>query len=95
MTEAAERVAVQIAALLVILGFVSSFVLWTIDTASASGEALFALYMSADLISFAMISYVYRVTKEGDGISRIWTFVGLFLLLVLIGAGFAYASPPY
>ena len=95
MREVPERMALQVAGLLVILGFVSSFVLWTIDTASASGEALFALYMSMDLVSFAMISYVYRGTKRGEGISRVWMIVGFCLLLVLVGAGFAYASPPY
>lgn len=95
MREVPDRVALQISGLLVILGFVSSFMLWTIDTASASGEALFALYMSMDLVSFAMISYVYRVSKRGDGISRIWMIVGFCLLLVLVSAGFAYGSPPY
>lgn len=95
MKELAERIGVRITGLLVILGFVSSFVLWTINTASSSGESLFALYMSVDLIAFAMIAYVYRVAKSGDDMSRVWMITGFCLMIVLIGAGFAYGGPQY
>src|ERR1035437_2387033 len=66
MTELAERMAVSVVGLLVLVGFATSYLLWTIDTASPSGESLFALYLSMDLIAFAMITYVYRLTKLGD-----------------------------
>lgn len=95
MTEVAEKLAVRIASLLVFVGFASSFVLWTLDTAYASGELLFALYLSMDLISFAMIAYVYRTAKAGDAISRIWMVIGFCVLLALITVGFVYANPPY
>jgi len=88
MTEQTERIAVRIVGLLVIVGFASSVVLWTIDTSLASGESLFAVYLSIDLISFAMISYVYRVTKTGDAIGRIPLLAGCSLLLLLLAAGF-------
>jgi hypothetical protein len=77
VTEQTERVAVRIV------------VLWTIDTSLASGESLFAIYLSIDLIAFAMISYVYRVTKTGDSIGRIPLLAGCILLLLLLAAGFA------
>ena len=89
MTDQSERMAVRIVFLLVIIGFASSLVLWTIDTALASGEFLFAVYLSIDLISFAMISYVYRVTKTGDSIGRIPLLAGCILLVGLLIAGFA------
>lgn len=89
MTEQSERVAVAIIFLLVIIGIASSAVLWTIDTALASGESLFAVYLSIDLISFAMISHVYRVTKTGDNIGRIPLLGGCALLFALLIAGFA------
>lgn len=88
MTEQSERMAVRIVFLLVIVGFASSLVLWTIDTSLASGESLFAVYLSIDLISFAMISYVYRVTKTGDSIGRIPVLAGCVLLVALLVAGF-------
>jgi len=89
VTEQTERTAVRIVALLVVVSFASSAVLWTIDTSLASGESLFAIYLSIDLISFAMISYVYRVTKIGDNIGRIPLIAGGALLLLLFAAGFA------
>jgi hypothetical protein len=89
MTEETERIAVRIVGLLVVVGFASSAVLWTIDTSLSSGESLFAVYLSIDLIAFAMISYVYRVTKTGDSIGRIPLLAGSVLLLALLAAGFA------
>jgi len=93
--EKAEQAELKITGLLVVIGFVSSFVLWTIDTASSSGETLFALYMSIDLISFAMIAYVYRVTTGGEPVERLWMLVGICLILVMVVAGFVYGGPPY
>jgi hypothetical protein len=88
VTEQSERVAVRLVFLLVIVGFASSLVLWTIDTSLASGESLFAVYLSIDLISFAMISYLYRVTKTGDSIGRIPVLAGCVLLVAFLVAGF-------
>lgn len=89
VSEQAEQIAVRIVGLLVIVALASSVVLWTIDTSLASGESLFAVYLSIDLISFAMISYIYRVTKTGDRIGRIPLLVGSVTLLLLLAAGFA------
>jgi hypothetical protein len=89
MTELDEQMGVLIVGLLVIVGFASAFVLWTTDTSLASGESLFAVYLSIDLIAFAMISYIYRVTKTGDPLRRIPLIVGSSLLLFLVVAGFA------
>jgi hypothetical protein len=89
VTEETERIALRIVGLLVIVGFASSAVLWTIDTSLASGESLFAVYLSIDLIAFAMISYIYRVTKTGDNIGRVPLLAGCVLLLLLLAAGFA------
>ena len=90
VTELAERLALRIVGLLVIVGFASSVVLWTIDTSLASGESLFAVYLSIDLIAFAMISYVYRVTKTGDSVGRIPLLAGSIMLLLLLAAGFSF-----
>ena len=89
MMEQTERIAVRIVGLLVVVGFAASVVLWTIDTSLSSGESLFAVYLSIDLISFVMISYIYRVTKTGDNIGRIPLLAGCVLLLLLLAAGFS------
>jgi hypothetical protein len=89
MTERTERVGLRIVGLLVLLGFASSLFLWTIDTSSASGESVFVVYLSMDLIAFVMISYIYRVTKAGDEIGRIPLLAGCCMLLLLLVAGFA------
>jgi hypothetical protein len=89
MTELDERIALRMVGLLVIVGFASSVVLWTIDTSLASGESLFAIYLSIDLIAFTMMSYIYRVTKIGDPIGRIPLLAGTCVLILLVAAGFA------
>ncbi len=89
VTELDERVGLRIVELLVIVGFASAAVLWTIDTSLSSGESVFAVYLSMDLIAFAMISYVYRVTKTGDSLGRVPLLAGCVLLLLLVAAGFA------
>lgn len=89
MTELDERVGLRIVGLLVIVGFASSFALWTIDTSLSSGESLFAVYLSIDLIAFAMMSYIYRTTKIGDPLGRIPLIAGSCVLFLLVVAGFA------
>jgi len=84
-----ERTALRIVGLLVIVGLSSAFVLWTIDTSASSGESLFAVYLSIDLISFTMITYIYRVTKVGARPGRIALLAGCALLILLVAAGFA------
>ena len=56
---------------------------------SFRARQLFAVYLSIDLISFAMISYIYRVTKIGDSLDRIPLLAGACVLLLLVAAGFA------
>ena len=88
MTEAAEQMGLRIVGLLVVVGFVSAAVLWTIDTSLSTGESLFAVYLSIDLIAFAMISYIYRVIKVGDNMRSIPLLAGCILLVVLAFASF-------
>jgi hypothetical protein len=86
VSELSERTAVRLIWLLVIVEVASSVLLWTIDTSSPSGESFFGLYLSLDLIAFAMMTYVYRVTKVGDAIGRLPVLVGCAMLVVLVFA---------
>lgn len=89
MNQYKESIGLRIVALLVIVGFTSSFVLWTLDTTSTAGESLFGLYLSIDLIAFAMMAYIYNSTKFGDEIGRWPLLVGAVVLLLLLAATFA------
>jgi hypothetical protein len=89
ISDASERVGLQIMGFLLIIAAISVFGLWTLDTYAISGESLFAVYLSMDLICFSMITYVYRTTKGGDAIGRIPMLAGCVMLTILIFAGFS------
>ena len=90
MNEIGERIGIRMVGLLLIIAAVSVIGLWTLDTSVVSGESLFAVYLSMDLVAFAMISYVYRVVKGGDNVRQVPLLAGLFMLLVLILAGLSF-----
>ncbi len=84
-----ERTGTRIVALLLLLEAVSLIFLWSFDAVGSAGETAFALFLAADLTSFAMISYVYRVLKEENKFGK-WpllagcTFISALFLLALI-----------
>jgi len=89
MTELGERIGARIVGLLLIISGASVVGLWTMDTSAVSGESLFAIFLSMDLVCFAMIGYIYRVTKGGDDFGRFPLFFGCCMLLLLAFAGIA------
>jgi hypothetical protein len=58
--------------------------LWTLDALNQVSEEIFALFLAADMIGFAMISYLYRHEKEMEIPSRAWLVVGGILILVFM-----------
>jgi len=89
LIDASERLGIQVMGLLLIIAAMSVVGLWTLDTSEVSGESLFAVYLSMDLISFAMIAYVYRSTNDGGGIGRLAMIAGCVLLILLVFVGFS------
>jgi len=89
LTELGETIGIRIVGLLLIVAASSVVGLWTLDTSVVSGESLFAVYLSMDLVCFAMIAYIYRVTKGGDDFGRLAMFAGCCMLLLLVFAGFS------
>ena len=65
--DAGEKTGLRIVALLLVLEAVSLYALWTLNPVGPAAESVFAFYLAADLVSFAMVSYVYRVVKR-DGV---------------------------
>jgi hypothetical protein len=60
--------------------------LWTINGLSVSGERGFALFLAVDLVSFAIVSYIYRRQRAEEEIRRAWIVVGAFAVLILLFA---------
>lgn len=87
--EIKEEVGLRIVALLVVVAGASVATIWTLNTTNPTSQLVFAIYLAIDLVSFAMISYVYRETKSGDEISRLPLLAGCILLIILVAAGFS------
>jgi uncharacterized sodium:solute symporter family permease YidK len=79
----------RIVALLLLLQLLSVYFLWTLNPASEEGEAIFALYLSVDLISLAIISHIFRADKWKSSIRRATLLAGCcFLALLLLFVAF-------
>ena len=87
LTHVAQRTSLRIVALLILLELLSVSFVWTLNPISGQGEATFALFLALDLVTFAMISYVYRVNRRGDDVNRVAILAGCCFGLVLLFAG--------
>jgi len=59
-------------------------VLWLLNPVTQIATDTFALYLSLDLLAFAMISYIYRSRREGRDANAGWLAVGYLALMVLL-----------
>jgi len=73
--------------LLLLLQAVSTFFLWTLEAVGTVSEGKFAVFLAVDLLSFAMITYVYTHEKWNEVISRGWILAGSLGLIILLFAG--------
>ncbi len=71
-------------AILIIFQVVSVIFLWSISTVGLTAERLFALFLGADVLSFAMVSYLYRRLKVNESPSFIWLICGSLMLAILM-----------
>ncbi|HYW00879.1 MAG TPA: hypothetical protein VE862_05380 [Candidatus Acidoferrum sp.] len=69
---------------LVILQLLSTNYLWGLDAASSVSQARFAIFLAIDLLSFAMIAYIYRKGEWRERTHRIWLLLGSFGLVLLL-----------
>ena len=70
-------------ALLVLQAVVTVF-LYTLNPTGQSGQATFATFLGIDLLTFAMVSYIYRTGRSGLPIRRGWLLSACALLLILL-----------
>jgi len=80
----------SIVSLLVCVQAISTLILWTLDATDVVSEAKFAVFLAIDLLCFALVAYVYRKSKWGQTISRVWILAGSLGLAVLLLSGLIY-----
>ena len=76
----------RIVGLLIIVMAVSVYFLWALNPVNQAGETVFAIFLAIDLVSFMMVSYVYRTYKNGDQFSRSLLIGSCLMILVLVYA---------
>ena len=79
----------RILVLLLLFGLLSVIFLWALDPVSPQSQTTFAIYLSIDLIVFAMVSYIFRVSKWGEEVRLLPMFAGCVALLILLYVGLA------
>lgn len=85
-----ERLGMRVVAALLLLEALSVYFLWTLNPVGPGAESAFALYLAADLVSFAMISYVYRALKKENRIGRAALLAGCCFIFILLLLGFVF-----
>jgi hypothetical protein len=87
MMKLGDAAALRIFALLLLLGLVSVAFLWTLNPVGSRNETTFAMYLSVDLVVFAMTSYIYREIKWKEGVGGVPLIGGCLMLLLLLFIG--------
>jgi peptidoglycan/LPS O-acetylase OafA/YrhL len=77
----------RIFALLLLFGLLSVIFLWTLNPVGSQSQTTFAIYLSLDLVAFAMVSYIFRVSKWGEEVRRLPLVAGCVALLILLYVG--------
>ena len=77
---AAKRIVI----LLLALQVAATVFLWTLNALNQASNGTYALFIAVDLISFAMISYVYRAEKWSEPLGKTWLIVGSGLVVLLL-----------
>jgi hypothetical protein len=70
--------------MLIALQVTATGLLWFLNPIGQGATDTFALYLSVDLLSFAMLSYQYRTRKYDRKPSSLWLAVGYFVLVLLL-----------
>jgi hypothetical protein len=77
--------------LLIILQLASTNFLWGLDPTSSVSQSRFAIFLAIDLLSFAMIAYVFRKTRTVESAYRGWLLIGSFGLVLLLISSLIFA----
>jgi phosphoglycerol transferase MdoB-like AlkP superfamily enzyme len=70
--------------MLIVLQVIATALLWVLNPIDQAQTDAFALFLSVDLISFAMLSYQYRVRRHEQTPNPAWTAIGYLALIALL-----------
>jgi membrane associated rhomboid family serine protease len=84
-----DWVTYRIFVLLLLFGLFSVVFLWTLNPTDSQSQATFAIFLSIDLVVFAMVSYIFRMSKWNEEVKRLPLVAGCLVLLVLLYIGLA------
>lgn len=76
---------------LIVLQITSLVVLWVMSPITQSATDTFALYLSLDLIAFAILSYLYRSHRNSKPVNQGWVSIGYLALIILLVSNLALA----
>jgi hypothetical protein len=76
--------------LLVLQAGVTGFLIW-LSLASNSSEDTFALFLTVDLVAFAMVTYIFRTERVQAVPNPLWLFVGLGIIVAIFFASLSLA----
>jgi hypothetical protein len=82
--------AVQVIFILAIQ-FTSLIVLWFLNPLTQAATDTFALYLSLNMVAFAIISYIYRSRRNSKIPSPAWMAIGFLVLIVLLVSNLTFA----
>jgi hypothetical protein len=74
----------QLSFLLLSLQVVVTAYLWVLNALSSVSASRYALFLAVDLLSFAMVAYLYRKQRWNEFFSRAWIFASAIGLVILI-----------
>ena len=80
----------RVVALLLTLQVIATGYLWTGTAFGAVSDARFAVFLGINLLSFALVAYVYTHEKWEGGVSRVWIVVGSLGLVLLLLSNFFF-----
>jgi len=80
----------QIVSLLFLVQAVATVFLLTLDALNTVSEGKFAVFLAVDLLSFAMISHIYRTQRWNTLPNRSWLLLGSIGLVILILSGLLF-----
>lgn len=72
--------------MLIVLQAAAAVVLWLLNPTTQPQTDTFALFLSVDLLAFAILSYQYRARRNGGLPNAAWVSVGYLVLVVLLSA---------
>jgi len=74
----------QIVGLLLVVQAVAAIYMWVVTLFATLSAGGFAIFLAIDLLSFALVAYVYTHEKWGEPLNRAWIVLGSAGLIILL-----------